>query len=111
MRLIGYLKQEKPYFVLHKLKNFRITAYTNSNYATNAHDRKSIDDPTAAIGREDVEVCAEVTIGEIGATHNFTENNSVPEQRNNLQYKTTNEQHDDDYDERRTICPGCKYNQ
>mmetsp|Transcript_7735 Transcript_7735/g.14591 ORF Transcript_7735/g.14591 Transcript_7735/m.14591 type:complete len:170 (-) Transcript_7735:332-841(-) len=50
MRLIGYLKQEKPYFVLHKLKNFRITAYTNSNYATNAHDRKSVSGYIVTIG-------------------------------------------------------------
>jgi hypothetical protein len=42
MRLISYLKKEKPHLILQKPKDLRITAYTDSKYATDTHDRKSI---------------------------------------------------------------------
>jgi histone deacetylase 1/2 len=50
MRCIGYLKEEPPYLILRKPKDLRITAYTDSNYATDALDRKSVSGYIVTLG-------------------------------------------------------------
>jgi hypothetical protein len=42
MRLAGYLKKNKPKLRIRRPRRWRIIAYTDSNYATDTHDRKSI---------------------------------------------------------------------
>ena len=50
MRLAGYLKAEPPSMKLRATESFRVIAYTDSNYATDEHDRKSVSGYVVTLG-------------------------------------------------------------